>query len=470
MFSSDSTTTTERELAEIATTGRGLTEAWAPYTPDARQPWNLRRAAHLFRRAGFGADWPTLQQALRDGPQRTIDRLLHPEADVAAFNRTYDQWETDSIDADSNALQALRPWWLRRMILSPHPLLEKMTLFWHGHFGVGGGRVGSERLMQRHVALLRRHALGSFRTLLEAACRDPAVLLNAGVKSNSRSRPSTQFAHVVLDDYTLGSDVCRPTDVAEAARAFTGWVVLRGEYRERPEEHDSGRKRFLGHEGPWATADVLRIALAQPAAARRLVRKLFAWLITETAEPPPTLIEPLARRLAENYDVGGLLETMLRSNLFFAPAAYRQRIKGPIEFAVGIVRALGTLVPTGPLGRDLDTLGQALGQPPTVHGWPGARLWLNRVMLIQRSNVAWALLAAAGAYEGRLNPAAVARQHGFFTPEAAVEFLAELFVQGDLPAELRDRLKQAARAGGDADTWLRRLTHALVTLPEFHLA
>jgi uncharacterized protein (DUF1800 family) len=457
-------------LDGTAATEHGFAEEWAPYRPDAQRPWDLRLAAHLYRRAGFGADWPTLQRALREGPQRTVARLLRPAADVAAFHRSYDQLEADSIDADSSSTQTLRQWWLRRMLLSPHPLLEKMTLFWHSHFGVSGGRVGSERLMQRHLGLLRRHALGSFRELLEAVCRDPAVLLNAGVKHNPRTRPNAHFARVVLDDYTLGPGVCSPTDVREAARAFTGAMVLRGEYRERAAEHDPGPKRFLGQEGPLAASDVLRIALAQPAAAQYLVRKLYAWLISETVEPAPALIEPLVRQLAQDYDVGRLLETMLRSRRFFSPAAYRQRIKGPVEFAIGIARGLGELVPTGPLGRHLDTLGQSLCQPPTVHGWAGGTRWLNRVMLIERSNAALTLLAPAGVYEGKLRPGDVARRQGFAAPASAVRFLVDLFVQGDLPAEVLARLSDAARRGGDADERLRRLTHAIVTLPEFHLA
>ena len=74
--------------------------AWAAYKPDARRPWDLRLAGHLFRRAGFGATWPQLQQALRDGPERTVEKLFHPSDDVAAFNRSYDEFE-GAIDTES---------------------------------------------------------------------------------------------------------------------------------------------------------------------------------------------------------------------------------------------------------------------------------------------------------------------------------------------------------------------------------
>jgi hypothetical protein len=52
------------------------TELWAPYEPDTQAPWNLRRVAHLHRRAGFAATWDELQRDLKDGPQKSVDRVL----------------------------------------------------------------------------------------------------------------------------------------------------------------------------------------------------------------------------------------------------------------------------------------------------------------------------------------------------------------------------------------------------------
>ena len=113
--------------------------AWAPYRPDAQRPWNLRWAGHLFRRAGFRRHLGQLQQAVADGPQRTIDACCTPKATWPPSTRAYDEHEAAG---DRTASRALRGWWLRRMLLTPHPLLEKMTLFWHGHFAVDVAKVG----------------------------------------------------------------------------------------------------------------------------------------------------------------------------------------------------------------------------------------------------------------------------------------------------------------------------------------
>ena len=175
--------------------------AWAPYAPEAQRPWNLALAAHLYRRATFGAGWGELQQALSDGPQRTVDKLLRPPADVEAFNRRYDESE----NAAAGSVDGLRAWWLRRMMETPHPLLEKMTLFWHSYFAVNAGPVNNPGLMRDYVRLLRSHALGSFDSLLQdtriRAENVVADQFDARTESRGQILPPIPvvLAHAVLD-------------------------------------------------------------------------------------------------------------------------------------------------------------------------------------------------------------------------------------------------------------------------------
>ncbi len=444
--------------------------AWAAYEPDARRPWTLALAAHLYRRAAFGADWQQLQQALSEGPQRTVDRLLAPEADVDAFNRTHDGYEDDA----AASVDGLRAWWLRRMIETPHPLLEKMTLFWHGHFATNG--VGLyPRLMQAHVRLLRRHALGSFDALLRAVSRDPALLLWLGADVNRKAAPNESFVRPLMETFTLGEGNFTEDDVREAARAFTGWFVSRNRLRYIEHEHDETAKRILGREGNFADEDVVGIVLEQPATARTLVRKLYRWFISETQEPDETLIAPLAESFAKDYDISRIVETMLRSNLFFSSRAYRRRIKCPVEYAVGIVNALEGMVSTTRLAEDVAGLGQDLCHPPTLKGWTGGRYWIDAAAMVRRCNLSAALVQEGDPYGGKLDPWTVAQRHGHATIEAAGRFVLELFLQGDLEPDARTRLLERlqASATGSAvkpETALRHFAHSIVTQPEYHLA
>ncbi|MFZ2643575.1 MAG: DUF1800 family protein [Verrucomicrobiia bacterium] len=427
--------------------------AWARYEPDARRPWNLALAGHLYRRAAFGATWDQLQRALHDGPQRTIDGLLRPRADVAAFNRQHDEMETPP--NDENSSNDLRAWWLQRMIRTPHPLLEKMTLFWHGHFGVNAAKVNSARATQLHLQLLRKHALGSFREMLPGIMHDTAMLLSLDAKANRKALPNEDLARWFMEAFTLGPGRFSDRDVHEVARAFSGWFVLQNQLRLIERERDSEMKHILGQEGRFTSDDVARILADHPATAQMIVRKVYRWLISETMELDERLLAPLAESFAKNHDVFPLVETMLRSNLFFSAMAYRQRMKSPVEFALGIVKGLEETVPTPPLAEALARLGQNLLHPPTAKGWCGGQSWINHATLAGRHNLAAALLKSDGPFGGKLDPATVAGRHG-----SGSKFFLNLFLQGD--AELHD--------GTDANTDARRVAYAALTLPEFQLA
>ena len=440
--------------------------AWAAYEPDVERPWNLARAGHLYRRAAFGASWEQLQQALVDGPQRTIDKLLKPQAEAAQFNRTYDEYE-----AATGSVDQLRAWWLRRMIQTPYPLQEKMTLFWHSHFATNAEKVKSARLMQQHVRLLRSQALGSFRILLEGISQDPAVLLWLGAEASRKAQPNENLARAIMETFTLGPDHCTEDDIRAASRAFTGWFVLRNKLRYIPREHDGNEKQILGRKGNFTRDDVTRIILEQPATSRRFVRKLYRWLISETEQPEEALISPPAESFAKDYDVLKLVETMLRSNLFFSAATYRRRIKSPAEFAIGIVKALEGTISTTQLANDLADLGQNLYNPPTVKGWAGGQHWINSTAIVARQNLASALLRGSGPYGNKLDPWAVAQRHGCTTPESTRRFLLDLFLQGGLGGDVYDALpKTPHRQNDDPGERTRYLAHVIVTLPEFHLA
>lgn len=443
--------------------------AWQPFRPDARRPWNLRWAGHLYRRAAFGANWRQLQQSLADGPQRTVDRLVRPEDSPDHFDQSFDDYEMSA--ARAGGTEELRAWWLRRMIETPHPFREKMTLFWHSHFGISDARVRDARLMAQHVHMLRRHALGPYRALMEAVSKDPATFLGLNAEANRKAIPNDNLPRQLMERLALGRGGFREEDLREAARAFTGWFVLQGRLRYLDREHDGGAKTVLGQTGNWSGNDVLRIVLEQPAVPRLLARTLFRWFLSEVDEPSEPLLASLAERLSADLDVGRAAEMILRSNLFFSEAAYRRRVKGPVEFAVGIVRGLEGSVPTLRLAAELGQLGQDLYRPPTTSGWHGGAHWLNAATQLGRSNLAQALLAAQGEYGGRLDPAAVARQYGCASLDAAAKWVLDLFLQGDLPNTCRSALLEAAPAAEARDRAheLREVAWAAASLPEFQL-
>ncbi len=442
--------------------------AWAPFVPDASRPWDLRKAGHLFRRAAFGATWGQLEQALSAGPAGTVDRLLRPEGDVLAFDRTFDEYEAAAIDPDAVTADTFCEWWLRRMIQTPHPLQEKMTLFWHGHFAARNFLVKNGRLMARYVGQLREHALGRFQPLLSAVLQDPAVRLSLDANANRKMKLDLALARALLERFSVGAGVATERDVRETARALSGLAVLRNQSRFLALEHDAGAKVVLGAAGNWTEADVVRLAASHPATSRHLARRFYRWFVSEADEPADDLLAPLADAFGRDGDLGRLVGMVLRSNLFFSAAAYRRRVKSPLEFALGLVIGLDGLVATSRLAGDLAALGQNLGEPPTAAGWEGGTAWINPATLVGRANLAASLLSGSGSYGAGLDPQTAADAHGRGAPARSGRWLIDLLIQGDLPSPVERLLLESAPKGQDEP--LRRLAHMLVTLPEFQLS
>ena len=196
----------------------------------------------------------------------------------------------------------------------------------------------------------------------------------------------------------------------------------------------------------------MRIVLQQPATARNVVRRLYRWLISETDEPEAKLLEPLVAAFHKDYDIGRLVETMLRSNAFFSPPAYRQRVKSPVELALGMIRPLEGNVPTLRLGGDLAEAGQDLLRPPTVKGWLGGRYWLNPSAMIQRVQLAAAMLTPGGAYGAGTGPArgGPAARSSRTRPRRRSSCV-DLLLGGDVPPEVRERLAKRAAGAGASD-------------------
>src|SRR5437763_1215879 len=163
---------------------------WEPWRPGPDDPWGLKWAGHLYRRAAFGGSWPELQAAVAAGPDAALDRLFAGGPGQAEFDQLMDA----VAPALANPRQPGNPgdplgvdlegWWLHRMILTPHPLREKMTLFWHNHFATSIAKVRFPNLMRDQNLLFRRHALGRFGRLVQEVSKDPAMLIWLDSNSN----------------------------------------------------------------------------------------------------------------------------------------------------------------------------------------------------------------------------------------------------------------------------------------------
>ncbi len=452
-------------------------EAWAPYEPTAADPWDLRKVAHLHRRAGFGATWDVLQRDRKDGPAASVERLLKPPGQTPDLQQVEEGLRQGALQV--RGTERLKAYWLYRMLHHPDTLREKMTLFWHGHFATSMRKVGSVALMLRQNELLRRHALGRFGPLLDDILRDPAMLVWLDGADSKKAQPNENLAREYLELFTLGIGHYTEADLRQAARALAGWQRLPNrqflgvdDFRLDPAEIDTGPKTFLGQTGSWKPADIVGITLEQPACAEFLCRKLYRWFIRESAEPAPELIAGLAAELrSHSYDVGHVVGVIVRSRHFFAASSYRQRIKSPVEFTPGLVHAL-EVPPSSArlvvLAAQCDRQGQELFAPPNVRGWEGGRTWLNSSTVLARGNwsadVVW---GNAGLGMAPYDPLAWAERHGI-APRNVTAAMIDLLLQGDLDARSRELILRTG-ADGRPDS-LRKAVQLILHCPDYQLA
>jgi len=272
--------------------------------------------------------------------------------------------------------------WLSEMINSEAQLREKMSLFWHGHFAC---RVVNIYFQQQLLTVIRENALGNFSDLLREVSKTPAMLSFLNNQQNRKQHANENFAREVMELFTMGRGNYTEADVKEGARAFTGWGFnLKGEFVQRPFQHDNGKKTFLGKTGNFDGDDIIDIILEQKATAKFITQKIYKFFVNDEADPHK--IESLAEGFYQsNYDLQKLMNRIFLSDWFYEEKNIGTRIKSPVELIVG-VRRLIPMELERPEAQLLfqRVLGQVLFYPPNVAGWPGGKNWIDSSALMFR--------------------------------------------------------------------------------------
>ena len=105
-------------------------------------------------------------------------------------------------------------------------------------------------------------------------------------------------------------------------------------------------------------------------------------------------MQPLVASFARDFDIAKLAASILRSNHFFSEQSYQQRVKSPVEFAIGLVTSHDRPVAAAKLHQQMSAIGQRLLEPPAGTGWAGGLRWLNSFTIAGRANLAASILPA----------------------------------------------------------------------------
>ena len=477
---------------------------------------------HLLRRAGFG-----LSEEFRTrfagsvSYRQAVDWLVayRGDTDVDQFIGTpgYLGVTASGGFAPNTNIAHARQRWLFRMVHSPAPLVERMTLIWHHHFATAHTKVAGmygagdgTRLMAAkrsedasgqmgQIEMLRQHAFGQFTTLLMNVALDPAMLVWLDGITNVKARPQENFARELMELFTFGVGQFTESDVYAAARVFTGWNLQRTvaggvasfRFQFNAGQHDTDAKEFTfpiyssrragaNRRIPARSAmvgmddgrDLIHALAYHPETARRLARRFWTWFVSETEPATDGFVNAVARAYLDNgTSIRAVLRAVFSSDEFKDPARRYQRYSWPVEF---VVRSLVEVGHRGFSANDaltpLVNMGQQLYEPPDVNGWELGPAWFSTGGMLARMNFAAQL---ATNQRAALRDAAVAARG---SPEALLDFCHDRL---SLPAATHEERAAAlsylqaggAWTGSDSQLLAKAagLVHLLVGSAEFQL-
>lgn len=438
---------------------------WQPFEPSEKQPWDERLAAHLYRRAGFGANWQELRKAVELGPDGAVDALFEQARQVELPHR----FEVLKKQVQyGNSLESLPTYWLYVMANTEAQLLEKTTLFWHGHFATSAEKVAEVGLMLDQNDLLRQHALQPFTPLVQGISKDPAMLIYLDSKVNRKTRPNENYARELMELFCLGLGNYTEQDIKQVARAFTGWEVRNDRFKFNQYQHDYGVKNFLGSTGEFNGEQAVEIVLRQKSSAEFIARKLINYFVTDLPVGDG-LVDGLARTLRETeFDIGAGVRQILQSQIFYD--AVGQKIRSPVELGIGLLRSLAASGNFIQLADRLKGLGQLPFYPPNVKGWPGGRSWINSATLLGRINLVNELLVDDKTKFEHGSLSGTFEHCGMTSADDALEFLEVLLLARPAPAAAREKILSLLKTSKSDEQRFREALVAIAALPEFQLA
>lgn len=421
-----------KNTVNVRVSASGLT----PYSGE----WNKKLATHLLKRTMFGAKKLDIDYFKNKNMSDCVNELINtiiptPNPPVNNYSSTTADPDISAgatwINAPSGATgsitnnrrYSLQSWWLGLQINQVRSLEEKMVLFWHNHLVTEYPGIDPRHLYTYNVTL-RKNALGNFKTLIKEITLNAAMLVYLNGNKNTAGAPNENYGRELQELFTMGKgtkSLYTESDVQAAAKVLTGFSYnsTTFKYTFTASKHDSSNKQFsafydntiitgrTGISGEYELDDLLDMLFRQEELSMFICRKLYRFFvyyqIDETIET--NVIAPLAKIFRDNnYEIKPVLSALFKSEHFYDNLNIACLIKSPLDSLVGLCREFNVIFPnaesnyveTYALWRVLITsanaMGQELGNPPNVAGWPAYyqepqyhQLWINSNSLPQRN-------------------------------------------------------------------------------------
>lgn len=269
--------------------------------PELEDSLGTKRAAHLLRRATFGATRKQIDTYAGLTPAEAVKKLFKPAPPLPApvlpiDPKTGQEWFTNGATAakseDSDLETYFLGWIIGQMMSTgipedlslPYSAREKIVFFLHTHFTTIRSKVASSRALYFQNQLFRYFALDgspnpklNFKELTVKVSVDNAMLRLLDGSLNVKGSANENYARELHELYSIGRGlegsfgstpegdygVYTEKDIQEAARVLSGWDfddkflnidadtnIPRGKVKGSPENassHDNDPKKFSAH-------------------------------------------------------------------------------------------------------------------------------------------------------------------------------------------------------------------------------
>jgi uncharacterized protein (DUF1800 family) len=431
----------------------------------------LVQIPHLLRRAGFGGGPTEQRQYLSMGYDQAVQYLLNYQSiDNSALDAITPNIRTTysgAVPTGQNELNNLATWWVNRMIQTPRPLEEKMTLFWHNHFATAYFKVQNGYSMYQQNKFLRANALGNFNDLLTGITSDGAMLIWLDGILNRKNNPNENFAREIMEVFSTGRGPYTQSDVSNGAKAFTGFSInSSGQGVFTAANHDSSVKTFLGQSGNFGPQDIIDILVARPETASSLATEL--WTFFGYPNPSSDLVSRLSTVYFDSgYSIKSMVEAILTSPEFISNQAYLANVKSPIEYLVTSLRSLGATATNGTLVSTMNNQAQFLFDPPSVFGWASGIQWINTGSIMERINFPLGVQTTTENKLSGLDPLQ-AFPSGMDTGTAVANLTSKLFPEG-LPSEVLSVIQSSSASYTDPTLKTKNTVRLAMACPFYNL-
>ncbi|MFV0372838.1 DUF1800 family protein [Microbacterium sp.] len=252
-----------------------------------------------------------------------------------------------------------------------------------------------------HLNVIRAHSYGSFRDMLLASARHPAMLTYLDNISSMHGDINENYGRELLELHTVGiAGGYGENEVRDSARILSGRRVDRdsGQFSYEPEHHVRGAVSVLGFtDGNTDPARGLELGdrflshlATRPATAHTVARKLAVRFVADA--PTTALVERLAQTYLDNdTELLPVLHALFRSSEFWSSSG--GKVRRPLEDLVGTVRAAGLTAEacSREAVENMYWRVRGLGQAPLAwsspDGYPDvASAWMSASQLVSRWN------------------------------------------------------------------------------------